>query len=45
LILVLGLLALVAVAIYVALLEIVGVHDARQVLAIFRQRARGTQLA
>jgi putative peptidoglycan lipid II flippase len=38
LLVVLGLLALVAVAIYVLLLEIVGVRDARQVLSVVRSR-------
>jgi hypothetical protein len=42
---VMGLLGLVAVGIYVLLLEVVGVRDARQVLAIFRQRAAGSRPA
>src|SRR5215212_9521770 len=45
LLVVLGLLGLVAVGIYVLLLEVVGVRDARQVLTIVRRRVAGEQPA
>jgi putative peptidoglycan lipid II flippase len=45
LLVVLAVLAVLAVAIYALLLEVVGVRDARQMLAILRRRAVGTQPA
>jgi hypothetical protein len=39
-----ALMTLVAIAVYVAMLELFGVHDAREVLRIVRQRSsRSTQ--
>jgi putative peptidoglycan lipid II flippase len=45
LVFVLGVMALVAVAIYVLLLEVVGIRDARQVLSVVRRRTAGAQPA
>jgi putative peptidoglycan lipid II flippase len=45
LVIVLGLLGLVSLAIYVLLLEVVGLRDARQVLGIFRRRVSGAPAA